>query len=256
METKEILALYDREMRQEIEFHDTRREITPYIVRHVGLQEEMNFVLYSTLTKDNANSAIQSELAYFKALGVEVEWKLYEHDQPADLKDRLAKSGFKIGEVEALMALEIENAPSFLLQPPTINVTHITNPTQIPEVLAVQQQVWEDDYSGLIERLQHDLEHEADIVSIYAVYMDGKPVSSAWTYFHQEKSFASIWGGATLPEYRKQGIYTALVAVRIQEAKQCGVRFLTIDASPMSRPIVEKLGFQFLDYTYPCTWKP
>jgi hypothetical protein len=33
------------------------------------------------------------------------------------------------------------------------------------------------------------------------------------------------------------------------------VRFLAIDASPMSRPIVEKNGFQFLTFTQPFKWQ-
>jgi hypothetical protein len=33
------------------------------------------------------------------------------------------------------------------------------------------------------------------------------------------------------------------------------VRFLTVDASPMSRPILEKLGFRCLTYTTPFVWK-
>jgi hypothetical protein len=31
---------------------------------------------------------------------------------------------------------------------------------------------------------------------------------------------------------------------------------MTIDALPTSRPIVERLGFQFLTYTHPLVWHP
>ncbi|EQD40871.1 GCN5-related N-acetyltransferase, partial [mine drainage metagenome] len=55
-------------------------------------------------------------------------------------------------------------------------------------------------------------------------------------------------GGATVPDYRGRGLYTALLAVRLQEAKRRGARFLTIDAGPMSRPIVEKYGFRLLTF--------
>jgi predicted acetyltransferase len=80
------------------------------------------------------------------------------------------------------------------------------------------------------------------------------PACSAWIRFHPPTQFASLWGGSTLPAYRKHGLYTAVLAVRAQEARRRGYRFLTIDASPMSRPIVEKHGFQFLTYAHACNW--
>jgi hypothetical protein len=47
-----------------------------------------------------------------------------------------------------------------------------------------------------------------------------------------------------------------VVAVRAQEAIGRGYRFLTVDASDMSRPILLKRGFELLTYTYPYFWKP
>ena len=54
----------------------------------------------------------------------------------------------------------------------------------------------------------------------------------------------------------KRGLYTALVATRVQAALRRGYRFLTIDASPMSQPIVASHGFQLLTYACDYAWKP
>ena len=35
---------------------------------------------------------------------------------------------------------------------------------------------------------------------------------------------------------------------------QRGVQYLTVDASPMSRPILERLGFQLVAISNPCNW--
>lgn len=43
--------------------------------------------------------------------------------------------------------------------------------------------------------------------------------------------------------------------MRAQEARARRVRYLTVDASPVSRPILVKFGFELLAYTYPCKWK-
>ena len=58
-----------------------------------------------------------------------------------------------------------------------------------------------------------------------------------------KRSFASLWGGGTLPAYRGRGLYRGLVAHRAAEALRGGYRFLTIDArDATSRPILERLG--------------
>lgn len=46
-----------------------------------------------------------------------------------------------------------------------------------------------------------------------------------------------------------------MLAIRAQEARRKGFRFLTVDASPMSRPILEKHGFRFIAYAYACKWR-
>jgi hypothetical protein len=55
--------------------------------------------------------------------------------------------------------------------------------------------------------------------------------------------------------YRGQGLYTALLAIRAQEAISRHVEFLTVDASAMSRPILEKFGFIKIAESYPCKWQ-
>lgn len=84
---------------------------------------------------------------------------------------------------------------------------------------------------------------------------DGQPASAAWVYFPKNSQFASLWGGSTLNDFRNRGLYTALLAVRAQEARTRQVRYLTVDASEMSRPILEKFGFTMMAYSYSCKWK-
>ena len=66
--------------------------------------------------------------------------------------------------------------------------------------------------------------------------------------------FGSLWGGSTLPEHRGRGIYSSLVAARAGEARERGCRWLTVDCSPMSLPILERRGFERLAVTTPFIW--
>jgi hypothetical protein len=49
-------------------------------------------------------------------------------------------------------------------------------------------------------------------------------------------------GGATLPEWRRRGIYRATVVYRANLAAGGGFRYLETDASDDSRPILERLA--------------
>jgi GNAT superfamily N-acetyltransferase len=67
--------------------------------------------------------------------------------------------------------------------------------------------------------------------------------------FPRNNPFASIWGGSTLPDYRGRGLYSALIAARLQEAEKRGYQYLTVDANPeTSMPILQKLGFVTIGY--------
>ncbi|MCI0398040.1 MAG: GNAT family N-acetyltransferase [Chloroflexi bacterium] len=258
MNIQDVLTLYDKEQRIDVEFPGVRREVLPHVVRFVGVDQEQdgNFVLYSKLDGSNADAVIDEQIAYFGTIGRSFEWKLYDHDTPADLKDRLQAHGLAIGEAEAIMALDLREAPATLLAPVTADVRRISEPAQLPDVVVVQEQVWgkgEDPW--LVERLTSELRDYPDFTSVYVAYADGAPACSAWINLHPNSHFASLWGGSTLPQYRRRGLYTALLASRVQEAIRRGYRFLTIDASPMSRPIVAHHGFHLLTMAYPCNWE-
>lgn len=77
------------------------------------------------------------------------------------------------------------------------------------------------------------------------------PVCSGRVEFHRGTDFASLWGGGTLPAYRRRGVYRALVARRARLAAERGARYLLVDASDESQPILEHLGFARLTTTTP-----
>ena len=52
-----------------------------------------------------------------------------------------------------------------------------------------------------------------------------------------------LQNGTTAAEWRRRGIYRALVAHRATLAAARGFRYLATDASEDSRPILERLGF-------------
>ena len=51
------------------------------------------WVIYTRLDEANVDEAISSTVDFFSDKGGEFEWKVYDHDTPRDLKERLLCAG-------------------------------------------------------------------------------------------------------------------------------------------------------------------
>ena len=258
MDSNELLRQYDLEERIAAQPNDMRREETRYVIRHVPLAPKTGFrngfISYSRLGEGAVEPAIDEQIRFFDNLGVGFEWKVYSHDTPPDLRQRLAARGFEIEDAEAIMVLALSEAPPQLLAPVSHDVRLLDDPDQLDDYFAVQREVWQKDLAGQAGHLRDSMIMYPEPLAVYVAYDQDKPVASARLFYDGRSPFASLWGGSTLASHRKQGFYTALLAVRVQEAIRRGARYLTIDASPMSRPIVARFGFQHLTTAYACNW--
>ncbi|WP_315907066.1 GNAT family N-acetyltransferase [Priestia koreensis] len=246
---KDLQTIFHEEMRVNAQAPGFRREESDHVVRHVSLTTDNSFIIASSLTEENVDTVIQAELKYFRSLNQSFEWKVYSYDQPNDLTDTLKEHGFTIGDPEALMVMPINE---YKCPDTSITVQEITDKKGINDIIELENTVWNEPHQELGERLWHDKQVHPDSLFLYGIYDNEKLVSAAWMYIEMDSSFASLWGGSTLKEYRKQGHYSALLATRVQKARECGRSYLMVDASPMSRPILEKNGFHCLAYSYPC----
>ena len=90
---------------------------------------------------------------------------------------------------------------------------------QLVDVISVEQQVLGREFSWIKKRLGDHLELPG-YLSVYVIYIHEKPVSTGWIYFHTHNPFATLNGGATIPEYHQSGLYTALINMRFREAQE------------------------------------
>jgi GNAT superfamily N-acetyltransferase len=98
-----------------------------------------------------------------------------------------------------------------------------------------------------------EISNDPDALEAFVVYAGPTPVSAGRVSFHAGTDFASLWGGGTIPAWRGRGIFRALVSHRAARAHARGFRYLQVDASPDSRPILQRLGFVELATTTPYT---
>jgi GNAT superfamily N-acetyltransferase len=252
----ELLALYDRDERQQATFPGSQRAEVGDCVLDVDLVEHTGTVLYSQLDERTADAAIRQQMAHFLELGMEFEWKAYAHDRPADLIQRLVQHGFVLDEPEAILVLDVGAAPAALLAESSVSVKRVERPDELEPIGAINGQVYGEDHGNHLRRLRFELEHDPTDLSVYLAYVDDRAVASGLIRFPKKSAFASLWGGQTVPALRGRGLYTALLAARVREARDRGARYLSVDARSMSRPILERRGFQHLTTATACTVSP
>ncbi|WP_328915570.1 MULTISPECIES: GNAT family N-acetyltransferase [unclassified Streptomyces] len=211
-------------------------------------------VTWSRLDEDSADAAIAAELAWLaspEGAGPEYEWKLYSHDRPADLGDRLRAAGFVPDPPETLMVAEVAELARDAAPPEGVRLEAVTDPAGVDLLAAVHEQAFGASADHLRARLLDDLAERADTVLMTVAMAGDVPVCGARMELHPGTDFASLWGGGTLKEWRGRGIYRALVAHRARLAAEHGFPYLQVDASDQSRPILERLGFVPLSVTTP-----
>lgn len=63
------------------------------------------------------------------------------------------------------------------------------------------------------------------------------------TFHNPGGNKAYIMNMYTRPEYRRQGIARRMLDILINDAKSRGIRFITLEATQMGKPLYEKAGF-------------
>ncbi|WP_137937104.1 GNAT family N-acetyltransferase [Chitinivorax sp. B] len=230
-----------------------KHEGFPGFVRYTPLLDGMEgVVMYTDLPVDQTASQIMEQTDYFHTLGVDFEWKVYAFDQPESLAALLRAQGFVPDEEEALMMFSLQEAAlKVSARQREWDVKRIDDLAGLADVVAVQEQVWERDFGWLYEQLVDTLLNRPETLSMFGAYHDGQPIGSGWTEYPAGSRFPELHGGAVLSAFRGRGVYGDLFHVRFVEARQRHYEFVAVDASPMSRPILERIGFQHICMTQP-----
>ncbi|MEU6868169.1 GNAT family N-acetyltransferase [Streptomyces sp. NPDC046876] len=258
-ELHRIRAEYDREVRR-----DARPDAAGALVERAGAVVRQtdpgpgwNGVLWSDLDGATADAEIASQVAYFEGRGAaDFEWKLYGHDRPADLGARLRAAGFVPEPPETVMVGRVEELAALPVEPPEgITLRTVTDEAGVDLMMEVHAGAFGTHRPRIRHLMLTLLREEPETLAAVVAMAGDTPVSAARMEMRPGCSFAGLWGGGTLPQWRGRGIYRLLVAHRARIAAERGIRYLNVDASEDSRPILERLGFAVLGTTVPYVWQ-
>jgi GNAT superfamily N-acetyltransferase len=262
MNRAEVLAAYTEQVRKNTAPDGTGASFQfagPVLRRLAVPGQGGSGVIWTDLEGQDAEAVIAAQIAFFAARGEEFEWKHFSYDLPADLAGRLAAAGLTPEDPESLMvadAGEVLAAMPGAVPPAGIRLERVTSEAGVDMLVRVAERVFGEDRSQQRAELLAQLVNGPETTEMVVAMAGDEPVSSSRMDLLPGTEFSGLWGGGTLPPWRGKGIYRAMVRYRAAIAVRRGYRYLTVDASGQSRPILERVGFECLAITTPYLWAP
>ena len=229
-------------------FAGFKREDLGYLVRQAPCDGTGGaWVYFPQFGEQYADRIIKEQIAFFRDAGLEFEWKVYDFDQPDSLSSKLIEMGFHQGDPEHLMVFDLEKIPSSSnALHEGIHIEPVQTDDDFQSMRSLQEGIWVRDLGWLFEYIAAN----SDIFSRYVAKEGNEVVGSGWVEYLPGSRFPELHGGAVVPRLRQKGIYSALLTTRLKEAASKGHRYLSVDAAPMSKPILERKGFMSLAVTW------
>ena len=262
MTDTDLLRAYDDQLRREGEVVRAAE-----VVHHGPLLwavgDHGGFVTYRDLDGlegDALDRLIEETVAHFRddTDVASFEWKSRGHDLPLDLAERLLAHGLVAEPVETVMVGEASLLAVDVPLPEGVVVRRAGERGDlrgdIARMLAAQEAVFGGNRGPSLESALAELEGGDSEYWLAEVADTGQVVAAGRLTVVPGTSFAGVWGGSTLPEWRGRGIYRALVAARARAALARGVRLINSDCTDMSRPILERSGLVAVTTTTPYVW--
>jgi ribosomal protein S18 acetylase RimI-like enzyme len=207
-------------------FHHHRIKITTY-----------HRVVQINVDENRSDGLIDEALHFFQEKQFSCAFTLSPLDRPEDFANRLERRGFSFATLASVMDCEQ------LAEPPKIGAI------EIEKVSTNRYGRWADVVCrgfGLppeVGQLGASVLNTSD-VQLYLAHTDGEPAGAALLFSHNDMGYVDLV--ATLPEHRRKGVASALVAHLVTHSQALGNRWTALEVqteTPAER-IYERLGFR------------
>ena len=149
------------------------------------------------------------------------------------------------------MLARISDMDLHVAPPRGVDVVQVRDEAGVDALVQVHDQAFGGDHSAVGRSVLADLADRPGAGEAFVAYAGATPISAGRVSFHDGTDFAGLWGGGTIPAWRGRGVFRSLVSQRAARAAAAGFRYLQVDASAESRPILQRLGFLEMAITIP-----
>lgn len=175
------------------------------------------------------------------------QWEVGSAAQPSNLVDLLLERGLVRDKEPYAVALVLTHEPP--PAPPELVARRVETLEEYAAANAVQWEAFAmpaDEIEEAKALLQQ--RYSESVTVMHAVWLDGEIVSAGTSA--PTPHGLLLYGGATAPHARGRGGYRALLRARWDEAVERGTPALITQGGSMSRPILERAGFQPIGHVH------
>ena len=213
-------------------------DVDGVVVCLTGLDDdEQNTALIEREPEDAADALLEAEgvfRAHGRSFGIDVE-----RSRHPDVDAALRAMGLEMVFTRPVMAMRVQEVEPAQV-PDGVVVVRVTEPGQLADLVEVEVEAFETDRAvaeGLLAPSQLSLPN----VRLYAAIADGCAVAQAVT--NLQGGAVGVFGVATLPEYGRRGIGTAITAYAIDDVRD-EADLAWLQSTDRGRPLYERMGFR------------
>lgn len=184
-------------------------------------------------------------VARYRAVGLPLNWWVTELSSPG-LLERLVALGLEVVEEEPGMAIGLDPWPGTLAGASSsdvrVEVVHDRETLAGWVSVIAGAYAWEDEAKAATLRTLYDPGRTAGPGTQLLAHLDGLPAGAASLF--EVGGLAWVTNVGTLPAARGRGVGAAVTVACLRLAAERGHGAAYLAASPMGRPVYERLGFR------------
>jgi len=217
--------------------------------------EFFNGVLNSRFLLAGMDKKILETLQPFKERGLPMRWYIGPSSLPLNLEQGLQRCGLRFSWSGPALAIELGDLRRPTSKPKGLEIRQVNNPGDLAAWIGIflrgapaeviERLTWAYTVSDYGRSLQ---------VRLYLGVLEGKPIATTAMY-HGSPAVA-IKHVATLPEYQRRGIATALTLRALDDAHAIGKRYAALTSSAEGYLVYQRLGFQKVCRFTRYVWEP
>jgi len=218
------------------------RIVTDRYTLCLGRAKSWNTVQRQRMSGDDIDDAVEEVRTLLRERGRDrTQWEVGSSAEPPDLVDRLLERGLVRDKEPYAVALVLTQEPP--PAPAGVVAKRVETFEEYEGANAVQWEAFEMPEAE-IEELRPQLPQMwSETVNLQHIALIDGEVVAAGTSAPTEHGLL-LFGGATKPSARGRGAYRAVLRARWQDAVANGTPALITQGGSMSRPILERLGFE------------
>lgn len=220
---------------------------TPELV-WIANSQGPNAVLYSAFTSSEPSyisSQIDRLCQFYGEKQLSFSWTTGLSTRPAALSEMLEARRFIYQNSTTGMAVEIQTVHTDLPTNQELTISEVEDLQDLEHLRGIEMQGFDATEQGAqfyYETYLHAGFGRGSPWHHYIGRLRGEPVASASLLYHA--GVAGIYGVATIPSARRQGVGTAMTLHVLNEARKLGFQVAILSPTDMSEAIYRRMGFR------------